>query len=107
MDVFDECITETLQLQHDDKKAKEIEALESTNPDNFVTLMQGGGHGWEEERRRVSRRSRSCPRRRPTRKEVNQPHNWVRAGWRWRSRRSSTPSSTARRTSRRSTSRTG
>ena len=42
MDVFGECITETLQRQHDEKKTKEIEALESIYPDDFFTLMQGG-----------------------------------------------------------------
>ena len=71
MDVFDERITETLQRQHDEQKAKEIEALESMYPDDFFTLMQGGGHGREEERRRVSRRSRSCPRSRPARRSTN------------------------------------
>ena len=42
MDEFGECITQALQRQHDEKKAKKIEALESTNPDDFFTLMQGG-----------------------------------------------------------------
>ena len=58
MDEFGECITETLQRQHDEKKTKEIETLESVYPDDFFTLVHGGGHGREEERRRASRKSR-------------------------------------------------
>jgi hypothetical protein len=90
MDELGECIAETVQRQHDEKKAKEIAALESMYPHDFFTLLQGMDTR-PGIRRRVSRRSRSSPWRRPTRKEVNQPHNWVRAGWRWRSRRSSIP----------------
>ena len=42
MDELGECIAETLQRQHDEQNAKEIEALESMYPDDFFTLMQGG-----------------------------------------------------------------
>ena len=45
MDEFGECITQTLQRQHDEKKAKEIEALESMYRDNFFTLTHGGCTG--------------------------------------------------------------
>ena len=48
-DEFGECITQTLQRQHDETKSKEIEALESMyrTADFFFTLVQGLDHvGW-------------------------------------------------------------
>ena len=36
-----ECITETVQRQHDEKQATEMEALESMYRDDFFTLVQG------------------------------------------------------------------
>ncbi len=77
MDEFGECTAETLQRQHDEQKAKEMEALESMYPDDFITLTQWGGQGWEEERRRVSRRSRSCLRSRPTRRSTTSGACWL------------------------------
>ena len=48
-DEFGECITQTLQRQHDETKSQEIEALESMyrTADFFFTLVQGLDHvGW-------------------------------------------------------------